>query len=501
MKPTRARAYALACVATLALLGACTVGPKYVRPSVATPPAYKEAGEWKIGQPRDEVNRGKWWEIFGDAQLNALIEQINISNQNVIAAEARFRQARALVQQARAGLFPTVTGAASATRSGSGSGSSSSNTNRGGGTANDFNLSIDATWEADVWGRVRKTVESNVAGAQASAADLETARLSAQAELALDYFQLRVLDVQQQLLDDSVAAFQKSLDVTRNRYNAGVAGKVDVAQGETQLKSTQAQAIDVGVQRAQLEHAIAILIGKPPAEFALARTALNVAIPSVPLGLPSELLERRPDIAAAERRVAAANAQIGVAQAAFFPALTLSASGGFQSSVLPQLLTLPSRFWAIGPALAQTIFDAGLRRALTDQAIAVFDANVAAYRQAVLGGFQEVEDNLAALRILEEEAKVQDDAVQAARESVDLTLNQYKAGTVSYLNVVIVQTALLGNERTAVGIRGQRLAAAVTLVKALGGGWTDSELPSPREVTTRDDKAQRDKIRVTPPGR
>ena len=503
MKPTRARACAFACVATLALLGACTVGPKYERPSVATPPAYKEAGEWKIAQPRDEVNRGKWWEIFGDAQLNALIEQVDISNQNVIAAEARFRQARALVQQARAGLFPTVTGAASATRSGSGTGSTSSTTNRrgGGGTANDYNLSLDATWEADVWGRVRKTVESNVAGAQASAADLETARLSAQAELALDYFQLPVLDVQQQLLDDSVAAFQKSLDVTRNRYNAGVAGKVDVAQGETQLKGTQAQAIDVGVQRAQLEHAIAILIGKPPAEFALARTALNVAIPSVPLGLPSELLERRPDIAAAERRVAAANAQIGVAQAAFFPALTLSASGGFQSSVLPQLLTLPSRFWAIGPALAQTIFDAGLRRALTDQAIAVFDANVAAYRQAVLGGFQEVEDNLAALRILEQEANVQEDAVQAARQSVELTLNQYKAGTVSYLNVVIVQTAQLANERTAVGIRGQRLAAAVTLVKALGGGWTASELPSPRGLSTRDEKAQRNEIRVTPPGR
>ena len=479
-------------VATLALLGACTVGPPYVRPSIATPPAYKEAGEWKIAQPRDEVRRGKWWETFGDAQLNALVEQIDISNQNVLAAEARFRQARTLVPQARAGLFPSVTGAASARRSGSGVGSNSSNsTKRGSGTANDYNLSIDATWEADVWGRVRKTVESNAAGAQASAADLEVARLLAQAELALNYFQLRVLDAQQQLLDDSVAAFQKSLDVTRNRYNAGVAGKVDVVQGETQLKSTQAQAIDIGVQRAQLEHAIAILIGKPPAEFSLARIALDVAIPSVPLALPSEVLERRPDIAAAERRVAAANAQVGVAQAAFFPALTLSASGGFQSSTLAQLLTLPSRFWAIGPALAQSIFDAGLRRALTDQAIAVFDANVAAYRQTVLGGFQEVEDNLAALRILEQEANVQDDAVQAARQSVDLTLNQYKAGTVSYLNVVLVQTARLANERTAVGIRGQRLTATVTLVKALGGGWTASELPSLRGLSESDHKSQR----------
>jgi NodT family efflux transporter outer membrane factor (OMF) lipoprotein len=313
----------------------------------------------------------------------------------------------------------------------------------------------------------------------------------AQAELALDYFQLRVLDAQQQLLDDSVAAFQKSLDVTRNRYTAGVAGKVDVVQGETQLKSTQAQAIDIGVQRAQFEHAIAVLIGKPPAEFSLARIPLNVAIPLVPLALPSELLERRPDIAAAERRAAAANAQIGVAQAAYFPALTLSASGGFQSSTLAQLLTLPSRFWAIGPALAQTIFDGGLRRALTAQAIAVYDTNVAVYRQTVLGGFQEVEDNLAALRILEQEANVQRDAVQAARQSVDLTLNQYKAGTVSYLNVVLVQTAWLANERTAVGIRGQRLTATVTLVKALGGGWTAADLPSLRGLAESDHKSQR----------
>ena len=490
----------VATIGTLALLSACTVGPKYVRPSVATPPAYKEAGAWKLAQPRDDLQRGKWWETFGDAQLNALIEQIDISNQNVRAAEARFRQARALVQQARAGLFPSVTGTASATRSGSGGGSST--TNRAGGTANNYNLALDATWEADVWGRVRKTVESNAAGAQASAADLETARLLAQAELALNYFQLRVLDAQQQLLDDSVAAFQKSLDVTRNRYNVGVAGKVDVVQGETQLKSTQAQAIDIGVQRAQLEHAIAILIGKPPAEFALARIALDVAIPSVPLGLPSELLERRPDIAAAERRVAAANAQVGVAQAAFFPALTLSASGGFQSSSLAQWLTLPSRFWAIGPAIAQSIFDAGLRRALTAQAIALFDANVAAYRQTVLGGFQEVEDNLAALRSLEQEANVQDGAVQAARQSVDLTLNQYKAGTVSYLNVVTVQTAWLANERTAVGIRGQRLAATVTLVKALGGGWTASDLPSLSGLSESDHKSQRaEEARVESPAR
>ncbi|MEK7875190.1 MAG: efflux transporter outer membrane subunit, partial [Pseudomonadota bacterium] len=432
-KYTAAKILALAAMPTL--LGACTAGPKYVRPDVATPSAYKEAGEWKIAQPRDTVKRGKWWEIFRDAQLNALAEQIDISNQNVRIAEARFQQARALVQSARAGLFPSVTGRAAVTRSSSPSGAT-----RGSGATTAYDLSIDAGWEVDLWGRVRNTVDSNVAGAQASAADLEAVRLSAQAEIALDYFQLRVLDGQRRLLEDSVAAFQKSLDLTRNRYAAGVAGKVDVVQAETQLKSTQAQAIDIGVQRAQLEHAIAILIGKPPAEFALAPMPLNLAMPAVPLGLPSELLERRPDIAAAERRVAAANAQIGVAKSAFFPALTLSASAGFQNSSFAQWLTVPSRFWALGPAIAQSIFDAGLRRALTAQAIAVYDANVAAYRQTVLGGFQEVEDNLAALHILEQAAGVQQEAVQAARQSLELTLNQYQAGTVSYLNVVTVQT-------------------------------------------------------------
>jgi len=474
MKPRFTAAKILALAAMPALLGACAAGPKYVRPSVATPAAYKEAGDWKVAQPQDTVKRGKWWEIFRDAQLDALAGQIDISNQNVRIAEARFRQARALVQSARAGLFPGVTGGGSVTRSGSPSGAT-----RSSGPTTTYDVSIDAGWEVDLWGRVRNTVESNVAGAEASASDLEAVRLSAQAELALDYFQLRVLDGQRQLLENSVAAFQKSLDLTRNRYAAGVAGKVDVVQAETQLKSTQAQAIDIGVQRAQLEHAIAILIGRPPAEFALAPIPLNLAMPAIPLSLPSELLERRPDIAAAERRVAAANAQVGVAKSAFFPALTLSASAGFQSSSFAQWLTLPSRFWAVGPAIAQSIFDAGLRRALTAQAIAVYDANVAAYRQTVLSGFQEVEDNLAALHTLEQEARVQADAVEASRQAVELTLNQYKAGTVNYLNVVAVQTAQLTNERTATSILGRRLTAAVTLVKALGGGWSAAELPIP----------------------
>ena len=459
--------------AALALLAACSAGPKYERPAVDAPAAYKEAGNWKVAQPRDDVKRDKWWEVFGDAQLNSLVAQIDVANQNVRVAEANFRQARTLVQQARASLFPSVDGRASVSRS-----RSVGTAARAGTTANNYNLALDANYEVDIWGRVRNTVSANVAGAQASAADLEMVRLLAQAELAFNYFQLRVLDQQRQLLDDTVAAFQKSLEMTRNRYTAGVAGKVDLVQAETLLKSTQAQAIEIGVQRAQLEHAIAILVGKAPANFALPPQTAKVAVPVVPLNQPSELLERRPDIAAAERRVAAANARIGVAKSAFFPSLTLSGSAGFESSRLADWLSWPSRFWAIGPAIAQSIFDAGLRRALTDQAIAVYDANVAAYRQTVLEGFQEVEDNLAALRILEEQEKVQEEATVAARQSMDLTINQYKAGTVSYLNVVTVQSAWLNNERALVGIRGRRLAAAVTLVKALGGGWNAAELPA-----------------------
>ena len=445
------------------LLAGCSLAPKYVRPAVETPAAYKEAGDWKPALPRDDTRRGKWWEVFGDAQLNALEEQVSISNQSIVVAEAQYRQAQALAAQARSGLFPSVTGSVSATRGEGGTRST---------VSNQYNLVISPSWQADLWGGIRNSAAASAAGAQASAALLEGARLSVQGELALDYFQLRILDATRQLLDDSVAAFQKSLDMTRNRYEAGVAGRVDVVQAQTQVETTRSQAIDVGVQRAQLEHAIAILLGKPPSKFSLPRAPLNTAMPVIPVGVPSELLERRPDIAAAERRVAAANAQIGVAKAAFFPALTLSASGGFQSSSFPDWLIMPSRLWSIGPAIAQSIFDAGLRRALSDQALAAYDANVAAYRLTVLGGFREVEDNLSALRILEQEAGVQDVAVRAARQSVELTLNQYKAGTVSYLNVVTVQATQLVNERTAVSILGRRLVATVALVESLGGGWS-----------------------------
>lgn len=466
--------FSLALTLLTALLTGCAAGPDYRRPETASVDAYKEAGDWKLAQPQDALDRGKWWEVFGDRQLDALVERVEVSNQNVLVAEARFRQAQALLGSSRSAYFPTLDADVSVTRSRSPAGVIGGTT--AGRIITNRSASLSSAWEADLWGRLRRTVEAVEANAQASAADLAAARLSVQAELAANYFQLRALDAQRQLFDDTVAAFGKSLELTRNRYAAGVAARVDVVQGETQLKSTRAQAIDLGVQRAQLEHAIAILIGRPPADLTIAPVPLSATLPRIPPGLPSELLERRPDIAAAERRVAAANAQIGVAKAAYFPSLTLSASYGSRSADASQWFTAPSRFWSIGPALAQSIFDAGLRRAQTAQAIAAYDATVAEYRQSVLSGFQEVEDNLAALRILEEEAKVQDEAVRAARESVELTLNQYKAGTVSYTNVVTVQTTQLANERTAVSILGRRLVAAVGLVKALGGGWDAPEL-------------------------
>lgn len=474
MKLKCSRVNVFACVATLALLGGCMVGPNYVRPPAAAPAAFKEAGDWNPAQPRDAVSRGKWWEIFGDARLNALIEQVNVSNENVRVAEARLRQADAVVEQARAGLWPTLGVSATATRSRAPNVAGAATTTTA--PVNIFNLPLTASWAPDLWGSVRRSIESNVANAQTSAANVANARLLAQAQLAINYFQLRVLDTRRQLLDTSVAAYQKSLDLTRNRYNAGVAARVDVVQAETQLRSTQAQAIDTGVQRAQLEHAIAILIGKAPAELSVAVERLAVAIPDIPAGLPSQLLERRPDIAAAERQMAAANAQIGIAKAAYFPSLTLSASTGFRANRPADWVTIPHRFWSVGPALAETLFDGGVRRAVTLQAQAAYDVNVATYRQTVLTAFQQVADNLAALRILEEEARAQDDAVQGARKSTELTLNQYKAGTVNYLSVVIVQAAQLNNEVNAVSVLGQRLVAAVALVQALGGGWSATEL-------------------------
>ena len=454
----------------VALLAGCSVGPDYVRPDAPVPRAFKETQGWKPAEPRDAEVRGSWWETFGDPLLNQLEEQVSVSNQNVAAAEARFRQAMALIGAARAQYFPTITGDVSATRSRSSSGSNSAVISRG--VVTSRNAAINADWELDVWGRVRRTVESNVAGAQASAGDLESARLSAQVQLAQSYFQLRQLDTERRLLDDTVQALGVSLELTQNRYSAGVAAKVDVVQAQTLLKTTQAQAIDLGVQRAQLEHAIALLAGKAPAELAIPPGALGALPPPAPVGLPSALLERRPDIAAAERRMAQANAQIGVAKAAYFPQLTLSGTMGYQATSLANWFTAPSRFWSVGPAVAATLFDAGLRKSQTEQAIANYDATVATYRQTVLTALQDVEDNVAALRILEEEAVVQREALEAARQTLELTLNQYKGGVVSYLNVVTAQTTALQNERTAVDLQSRRLQASVLLVRALGGGWS-----------------------------
>jgi len=473
--------------AALTLLTGCAVGPNYVRPTVIVPDAYKEADGWKPARPRDDTSRGAWWEIFADPQLSTLEARVSVSNQNLVVAEAQFRQARALVREARANFFPQVTVGVGVSRSRpsssvpAGSGASS-------GAQSNYTLPLDVSWGLDVWGRIRRMVESNQAGAQASAADLETARLSIQTELMLDYFQLRTLDAQKQLLTATAAAYQQSLELTENRYASGVASRADVLQAQTQLKSTQAQAIDVGVQRAQLEHAVALLVGEPPSSFSLAAAPLTTLPPSIPFGLPSELLERRPDVAAAERRVASANAQIGVAVAAFYPTVTLSASAGFESSTPAKWLVWPSRFWSAGPNVSESVFDGGLRSALTDQARAAYDASVAAYRQAVLTAFQNVEDNLAALRILEDEARIQDEAVKAAQQAVILTTNQYKAGIVSYLNVITVQAIALTNETSAVQILGRRMTAAGLLIQALGGGWNAAELPSAKEVTERGDR-------------
>ncbi len=458
------------------MMAACTVGPDYVRPTPVEnmPSSFKELQGWKVAQPQDGAINGRWWELYQDPVLNSLVEQVAISNLNVAEAEARFRQARALVQSARAGYFPAVSAGASATRSHRSENLGS--VTIGSPTVTDLQLPVDLSWELDLWGRIRRGVEAGQAGAQASAADLAAITLSSQAELASNYFQLRVVDAQKQLLEATTANYRKSLEMTQNRYNAGVAAKSDLLQAETQLKSTEAQAIDLGVQRAQLEHAIAFLIGKSPASFSLPGAILKNTIPPIPTGLPSELLERRPDIASAERRMAAANAQIGIAEAAWFPTVKLSASAGFEASTLATWFNWPSRFWSVGPAMSALLFDGGLRRAQTDQVRAAYDATVAAYRQTVLTAFQGVEDNLAALRILEEETLVQDEAVQAAKQVVTITNNQYRAGTVPYLNVLVAQTTDLANERTALDIMGRRLVASVLLIKALGGGW-DTELP------------------------
>ena len=460
-------------IATSLFVTACTVGPNYRRPSVVTPPAFKELPGWKVAQPQDEVLRGAWWEIFQEPRLNALEEQVNFSNQNVVAAEAQVRQAQAAIQAARASYFPTLSVGAGLTGAQTtvGSGSNAQSARTAG-----YTLPLTAAWEPDLWGRVRRSVESQRATAQATVADLESVRLTAQATLAQSYFALRVLDAEAKLLADTVAAYQRSLTMVQNRYAVGVASRAEIAQAETQMKSTQAQLVDVGVQRAQLEHAIAVLIGEPASTFSLPVAPLTAPPPAIPVGVPSELLERRPDVAAAERRVAAANAQIGVAVAAFYPNVTLSGTVGALATALGNW---PSLVWSLGAAISETVFEGGLRKAVTEEAWATYDATVASYRQTTLTAFQDVEDNLAALRILADEATIQDEAVKAAQQALAVVTNQYRAGTLSYLDVVVTQALALTNERTAVDILGRRMNAAVLLIKGLGGGWNASTLGAP----------------------
>jgi NodT family efflux transporter outer membrane factor (OMF) lipoprotein len=457
------------------LLTACAVGPNYERPKVATPDKFKEYGDWVVAKPADNVPKGKWWEIFNDPVLGALEEQVNVSNQTLAANEARYRQARAAVREARAAFFPTIGANAGATRSRRGTGTSvttpSGTVTTGGNSATSYSVGLDAQWEVDLWGRVRRQVEAARAGEAASAADLEAARLSLQAELATNYFQLRVTDVQRELFDDTVKAFRTSLDIANNRYRAGVAAKVDVVQAESQLRSVEAQAIDLRATRAQLENAIAVLVGKPAGDFRIEPTKFQARIPEIPPGVPSTLLERRPDVASAERRVVAANAQVGVAQAAYFPSITLNGSLGYAGGALASLVSAPNRAWSLGLGLADTLLDFGARSGRIEAARGAYDESVANYRETVLVSFQEVENGLASIHWLAEEGQVQQEAARLARESVALTVNQYKAGTVGYLNVVQVQATQLNEERTTVALLGRRLAASVALIRALGGTW------------------------------
>jgi NodT family efflux transporter outer membrane factor (OMF) lipoprotein len=477
----------------LLFLSGCTVGPKYVRPSMQAPGAYKEltpeqlkdTDGWKVAQPQDDVIRDNWWEVFNDAQLNSLEQQVNISNQNVAAAAANFLSARALVKQARSRYFPTVT-----------TGPSIANERQpvlGGfpisasqiGSFNDFSLPFDASWQPDLWGRIRNTVRANQYGAQASAADLQNVRLTAQAEVAVDFYEIRTQDALKQLFDATVVAYKDSLDLTQLQFNAGIASDEAVAQAETQLETTEAQDTNLGILRAQLEHAIALLVGQSASAFSLPVAPLQANPPAIPFGVPSQLLERRPDIAAAERLMAQANAQIGVATAAFYPNVTLNASAGFAATSISTWFTWSSRLWSVGPSLAETLFDAGLRRATVEQFQATYDQTVANYRETVLAAFQQVEDNLATLRILSQEELQQDAAVASAQRNLQVANDRYRAGIDPYLNVILAQTTLLTNQQAAVNLRREQMTAGVQLVEALGGGWDATRLPSPQNLSSK----------------
>lgn len=489
---------------TLAIVAAgCMVGPKYQRPPIAGTPAFKEpppAG-WKEAEPNEGILRGRWWEIYNDPRLNDLVSKVELSNQNVIAAMARYREAVDQIQIARAALFPTVTaspsvvvtrgsslssrgqlisGNSSSNTGTTSSGGGSSGTSGGGGSRVNVNYAMpfDISYQADIWGNIRRSVTASKDAAQASAADLENATLTFQAQLAQIYFQLHGLDADADLLRRNVIVFEQSLQLTQERFNAGVASGADVAQAKTQLETTRAQLLDVGVGRAQFEHAIAVLIGETPAMVSIPEEIVNRPPPQIPLGLPSTLIERRPDVAATERAIAVANEQIGIAKAAYFPMLTLGGTGGFVSTSLATLFTVPSLFWSVGPQLAATLFDGGLRKGQLRLSKDAYDESVATYRQTVLTAFQQVEDQLSSLRILEQEQSVQAEARTAAQEAVDIAMAQYRAGTADYLAVIVLQAALLQAERQEIDILTRRLTASVLLIEALGGGWDTSQLPS-----------------------
>lgn len=471
------------------LVASCEVGPDYSRPSAPIPSMYKELKGWKIATPREAGANQPWWSIYGDPVLDGLERQIDISNQNLKQAEAAYRIALSLVAQAEAQLYPTGTVAGSAQRGGP-----LAPPNRTGGalgagtgfTANQFNLSAGASWTPDIWGKIRRLITSEEENAQASAADLAAARLSAETTLATDYFTLRATDEQRRLLDTAVVAYTESLKITQNQYAVGNAAQSAVLQAKTQLEQTQAQAINTGVARTQLEHAIAVLTGKPPGDFSIKVAAMPNRVPVMPPGVPSALLERRPDVAAAERTMAAQNEQIGIAIAAYYPDITLTASLGVASTMLSNLFSASNAAWAIGSSVSETVFDAGLRAAQVEQQRAAYDEDIAIYRQTVLTAFQQVEDELAALRILAEEAVAEDGTVRDAREAERLTLNQYLAGTVAYTSVIVAQTTALTNEEAALTILQNRLTASVSLISALGGGWTTAALPgAPQIVDSR----------------
>lgn len=470
----RLRPYA-AGVLALALLGGCAVGPDYQRPAVDVGTGYKESQGWIRAVPSDAALRGDWWKLYEDPELNRLMDELLASNLSIAQAEAQYRQAQALVQSARSAFFPTVGVDASMSRSGSGSGSSNSSgsnfSGNGNGASNQYTLTGSVSWEPDLWGKVRRDVESNRAGEQASAADLANTRLSMQSTLAQSYFQLRALDAEKRLYEQTVAAYERSLKTTQNRLAVGMVSQSDVAAARTQLENAKVQQLALNWQRAQLEHALAVLVGKTPSAFTLTPEKTTVTVPDIPVAVPSVLIQRRPDVAAAERRTAEANAKIGVAQAAWFPDLTLSAQGGYRSGQWAQWLTAPFNFWSLGPSLALTLFDGGARQAQVDQARAAYDAQVAAYRLTVLTAMREVEDYLVQVHVLGQEQQAQNRALEAARESLRLTLNQYNAGMIDYLSVVQVEATALSAERSALSMNADRLVASVQLIAALGGGW------------------------------